>query len=213
MTAFGTVGAVVAALGIALWSERRTDNRLAAERKHSDEQLADERAFSRAQLAEERRIAIGREQLAEAYAVQVAMTDWNAGPSTPGTGPSSAMKTLRAIVVNHGGYTIMRVEAQLRLAAGGNASIVSFATSERVGGTEDLDPRLRQRTFSRLEGMTHADRLTPWDAGIYFQSDPMSAEQLPGAYPVVRWVDRWGAHWEHRRGEVRQIRDGEEWVP
>ena len=72
MTAFGTVGAVVAAVGIALWAERRSDGRLTAERKRSDRLLADERAHSRAEIEEERRIGQEREQLAEAYAVQIA---------------------------------------------------------------------------------------------------------------------------------------------
>jgi hypothetical protein len=29
----------------------------------------------------------------------------------------------------------------------------------------------------------------------------------------VRLTDRWGTRWEHRLGEVRQVRDGEEWAP
>jgi hypothetical protein len=34
---------------------------------------------------------------------------------------------------------------------------------------------------------------------------------LKNPYPVVRWADRWGTRWEHRRGEVRQVRDDEPW--
>lgn len=85
--------------------------------------------------------------------------------------------------------------------------------SERVPQTEDLDDRLRAGMSGLLEAMMHEDRLTPWDLGIRFEGDPMSSAQFPGAFPVVRWRDRWGTCWEHRRGEVRQIRDGEEWQP
>lgn len=73
MTAIGTVGAVVAALGIALWTERRSDKRIKGERAHSDKLLAaqldrektsveDERAHARAQIEEERRLSLGRER-------------------------------------------------------------------------------------------------------------------------------------------------------
>ncbi len=66
---------------------------------------------------------------------------------------------------------------------------------------------------SRVQAMTQGDRLTPWDVGMRFTSDAVAAAHLPGAYAVLRWVDRWGTHWEHRRGEVWQIKDGEEWTP
>ena len=68
MTAFGTVGAVIAAVGIALWTEWRSGERLKAEQQRSDRQLEEERALSRAEIEEERRIALEREQLAETYA-------------------------------------------------------------------------------------------------------------------------------------------------
>src|ERR1700753_787082 len=61
----------MAAVGIALWSERRTTKRLADEHARSDRQLAEERALGAARIAEERSLAREREQLAEAYAVQV----------------------------------------------------------------------------------------------------------------------------------------------
>jgi hypothetical protein len=60
MTAFGTVGAVVAAVGIALWTEWQSSKRIRAERRHAT-----------ATLKEERRLAQEREQFAQAYAIQV----------------------------------------------------------------------------------------------------------------------------------------------
>lgn len=68
MTAFGTVGAVIAAVGIAVWSDRTTNTRVATERAeadrrlhvqldHSDAQLRQQQEHSDQQLAEERAAA------------------------------------------------------------------------------------------------------------------------------------------------------------
>jgi len=93
------------------------------------------------------------------------------------------------MVINHGRYTITGIETQLRLAGGGGPSLVLSAGSERVPGTEDLDAKLRDDMPGVLEGMMHAGRLTPWDVGLPFWSNPVAAAQLPGGYPVVRWTD------------------------
>jgi hypothetical protein len=58
MTTFGTVGAVVAALGIALWTEWRSGKRFKAEQEHSDRLLKEEREHTGAEIEEERRIAL-----------------------------------------------------------------------------------------------------------------------------------------------------------
>jgi hypothetical protein len=42
MTAIGTVGAVAAALSIALWTEHRSDKRVKAERARSDRLLSEQ---------------------------------------------------------------------------------------------------------------------------------------------------------------------------
>jgi hypothetical protein len=73
MTAIGTVAVAVVAVGVALFAEWRAGKRVAAERAHGDERLREERERSDKQIAEERRIAQEREQLAEAYAVQVTL--------------------------------------------------------------------------------------------------------------------------------------------
>ena len=82
-----------------------------------------------------------------------------------------------------------------------------------MAGGKELDARLLGGMDVRFEARMHADRLTPWDLGVRFGSDPVPSAQLPGAYPVVRWADRWGQRWEYRRGEVKRIRDGEDWAP
>lgn len=210
VTAIGTVLVAIVAVGIALWSEWRADKRLTAQREHNDNQLADERALSRAQIEEERQVAHDREQLSEAYAVQVVLGERSTGE--PGERAAVASR-LGAIVINHGRYTITGIEAQLRLGSGSNPSLVPFTGRERVPGTRDLDARLRNGMSGLLEGLTHADRLTPWDVGLRFWSDPVPAAQLSGAFPVVRWIDRWGTSWEHRRGDVQRVPYGEPWVP
>jgi len=43
--------------------------------------------------------------------------------------------------------------------------------------------------------------------------DAMAASHLDALYPVVRWTDRWGTTWEHKRGAVRQVTEGEDWRP
>jgi hypothetical protein len=73
LTAVGTVGSVIAAVFIALWTERRSGKRINAEHARADQLLAQERAHGRAQLEEERRLAREREQEPEAYAVQIVL--------------------------------------------------------------------------------------------------------------------------------------------
>lgn len=57
MTAFGTVGAVIAAVGIAIWSGRTTNTRVAAERTEADRRLREQLDHSDQQLAQERAAA------------------------------------------------------------------------------------------------------------------------------------------------------------
>jgi hypothetical protein len=54
LTAIGTVGAVVVALGIALWADKRADRRINAEHERSDRLLREERERSASALAEQR---------------------------------------------------------------------------------------------------------------------------------------------------------------
>ena len=52
LTAVGTVAAAVAAVSIALWTDKRSAQRIATEHQRSDRLLEDERAYSRAQIDE-----------------------------------------------------------------------------------------------------------------------------------------------------------------
>jgi len=51
MTAFGTVGAVIAAVGIAIWSARSTNARIATERVEADRRLREQFSHSDEQLS------------------------------------------------------------------------------------------------------------------------------------------------------------------
>jgi len=206
MTAFGTVGAVIAAVGIALWAEWRSGRRLADERERSDRQLADERAHSRAQVEEERRIAREREQLAEAYAVQVAAAEV---PVRIAGDDEGGGKQLAVIIVNRAKFTITRVQAQF---SPDGMSLIPHHAYKRVPGFGNLEGSVRSG-WGPSDERALFGVLTPWDLSMLFETETVHVKFLKSWYPVVRWTDRWGARWEHRRGEVRQVRDDEAWAP
>jgi hypothetical protein len=122
------------------------------------------------------------------------------------------VQSLVAIIVNRGRYTITRVEAQFWLVTGSAGSLVSHRRMELLTGYADLDEKLREDLSGPQEYNIYLDRLAPWDIGIRVVSDPMAVKFTRGSYPVVRWTDRWGTRWEHRRGQVRQIDDSAQWA-
>jgi hypothetical protein len=246
MTAFGTVAVAIVAAGVAVWLEPRRTNaaqtradqqlaeerarhdketaeeralaaeRLALQLAHSDAQLADERRHSAAQLQAERQLAQDREQLAEAYAVQVsgAARRWQDGelPVTTFSGLVDDDSGLEfspvAIVVNHSDYVITQIDARFclsdstmidaREADWAGTPLEGFA-AELTIGLEPLAPLPREHV------------LTPTEPGVRFEGDPVRPSLVASAYPLVRWTDRWGTRWEHRKGKVRQVTEGEDW--
>lgn len=211
LTAIGTVGAVIAAVGIALWAEWRSGKRLKGEQERSDRQLKEERGHSQAQIEEERRIVREREQLAEAYTVQVVLGERTGGERDEVYAEplSDDVKVLAVMVVNHGSYTITRVEARFSY---DGKSLVSHAGYERLPGFHEAPERLRAGWSASPERAMYGV-LTPWDLGMRFESDEVHVKFLSSPYPLVRWTDRRGTRWEHRRGEVRHVREDEDWIP
>jgi hypothetical protein len=213
MTAFGTVGAVIAAVGIALWTEWQSSKRIRAERKHAA-----------ATLNEERRLAQVREQLAQAYAIQVVeghRTDTEE-KAIQTLGPNAPASTRSAVfLVNHGSFTITDIRAWLRNEDG---SLEESASAGRRTGFNNLPEEIRRHWSSSLELAT-ATLLRPWDDGIVFVSKPFgtgpfgpAAEWswlVPGLRPlfpsywIVHWTDQWGTRWEHQRGSLRQVQGSE----
>jgi len=234
MTAVGTVLVAAVAVWVAWWTDRRSGQRIREERKlgeerlkaehersdrqlreehqRSDRQLEDERAYSRAQIDEERRIARDREQWAEAYAVQVVPAEL---PPPEPHWEMMGMCPMAVMVVNHGKFTITGVEARF---SPDGTSVVPYSSYTRLSGFLNVPKDLRGKwndckdvpTESAMEGV-----LTPWDTGIRFEStgEGVLEVHVMGPYPLVRWTDRWGTRWEHRRGEVRQVRDDDPWAP
>ena len=82
------------------------------ERAFSRAQVDDERAYSRAQIEEERGIAREREQIAEAYAVQVVLSEVLTASGDEHLGPGEPVRRLAVLIVNRGKFTITRIEAQ-----------------------------------------------------------------------------------------------------
>jgi hypothetical protein len=74
-------------------------------------------------------------------------------------------------------------------------------------------PALPQQLVSGLIADPAINMLPPGVAGIRFIGAAMASHDLHGLNPIVRWTDRWGTCWEHRKGEVRQIKECEEWKP
>jgi hypothetical protein len=209
-TTIGTVAAVVVALGIAVvgaWMSRRQARE---ERERSDRQLAEqralekaavdeERAHGKAQLEEERRLALEREQFAEAYAVQVELGEADVPP---------ALTRLAVMVVNRGSFTITRVDAQFCT----GISMVSYQSYLRLPGFMKVPEGMRG-AYSPVRQPSMNGVLTPFDEGIVFETDTIHEKDLSAPYPVVRWTDQWGTRWEHKRGVVRRVSDTEQWEP
>jgi hypothetical protein len=170
---------VVAAVGIALWAEWRSGRRLAVEHERGDRLLAEERANSRAQIEEERRIAREREQLAEAYAVQVVLGEVYAGErdpvyDEPVQPDGDSLRRLAVMVVNRGSYTITRVEAQFSL---DGMSLISHHAYKREPGFESVPVGLRAGWGPADERAMHGV-LAPWDMAIRFETDTVHVKFL-----------------------------------
>jgi hypothetical protein len=202
VTAIGTVAVAVVAVGVALFAEWRSDKRLRAEHARSDKMLAEERALSEARLREERQLFQGREQLAEAYAVQVVLMK-------RATDQADANR-LVALIVNHGSQTITQIEARFSPAGQG---VISHHKQTRIPGHYNLPPELvvGQPFEAPAEAASYGDRLTPWDTGMSIETDVIGVQRLTDPRAIVRWTDRWGTRWEHKRGEVCAVDHGATW--
>jgi hypothetical protein len=240
MTAVGTVGATFVALvaagvaiGVARWSDRQTairleqqrvaaDARLAEEQDRADKRLEEERAsadarlreeleHSAAQLREERLAVQGREQLVEAYQVQVTPLRLDAGTEgkQPDRDPGEPVERAGVLVINHGHYTIIGIQA--KLCTGGNG-LIGYASVDHRSAFYHLPPELRGEGVH--EGRpVKLTTLCPMDLGMRYTSDVIASKFLVDSYPIIRWQDRWDTWWEHKKGVVRGIDENESWTP
>lgn len=231
LTAIGTVGAVAVAVGIALWTERRSDKRITAEHRRSDRlireereraaatladqlehersALEDERAHGRKLLEEERWLSLEREQLAQAYAVQVLLAQLpHPNVTDAATGETLATRQLLAGIVNRSAYTVTRIEVRFCLGTSTMVSHREIAQLPSPSTPEALQTGPWPCPDPAIRGI-----LTPFDGGLQFETEAIPERDLAGPCALARWTDHRGTRWEHKRGVVRIIRDDEKWEP
>jgi hypothetical protein len=133
---------------------------------------AQDRSRSGAQLQAEHQAALEREQLTEAYAVQVVAGEVPVRGEEPG---ETEIKRLAAFVVNRGRYTITQVAVQF---SPDGSSLVAHHRYGRVSGFEEIPAGLRDgwRPLERETAMSRV--LTPWDTGLVFETDRMHVRFL-----------------------------------
>jgi hypothetical protein len=228
MTAFGTVGAVVVAVWIAIASSRKTNRLVAAERveadrrlreqqEHSDEQLRKQQEHSGQQLQEERAAADERlhkqfheteklEQRSQAAAVEVFAFSAKPGENVF-SDPQNPSGLPMVIVINKGKYAIMDLD--LRLSPDGR-SVIAFPRRQHLVDPVALPLRWMGDVTGRL-GEVYLGTLTA-GAAMRFEGDPLLVSVLRTSYPIVRWRDRWGECWEYNQGKVYPSNMQADWL-
>lgn len=227
VTGLGTIAVAVVAAAVAVLGEWRASARvkderrhaakvLAAQQEHSDEQLRLERETADArlktqqehsdrQVSEERQAAQAFLQLEEAYAVRIS-TGWQDGRITDphiNVEPDDVLQSMVVVVINRGRFTVTEVDARLfRL----DNSQTSPAKTERIAETPPAADK-SQWIDGPLKDLGNRT-LAPWSGGLRFIGSATVDHRLYGAYPMVRWTDRWGQRWEHSKGRVRKIEEG-----
>lgn len=169
------------------------ETRLIAQMAHSDEQLDKQRESEREAL-----------QLSEAYMVRVSIGAQDGKITDPyiSTNPGEIVLSLLAIVVNMGRFTITDVAVSI---IDGTGSMTDAAKVNRIPDYGLVDEKGGELVPLRDLG----DRtLAPGSSGIRFASSARLDRYLVGAYPIVRWTDRWGQMWEHSKGRVRPTNSG-----
>ena len=215
LTAIGTVAVAIAAVGVALFAERRAGVRVAAERENAANVLADERPaadarlkaqleHSDAQLQGERQVAQDKEQLAEAYAIQVVMGERAAGEITYSAYGDAldddSVKVLAVMILNRGRYTITRIQAQFST----NGNLIPHHQFRRLAGFHGLPDELLAGFHRPEDDRGYGDMLAPGDTGMRFESDSVHVQNISGPYPVVRWTDHWASAGNTRRATFRR---------
>ena len=240
-TAIGTIAVAVAAVGVAIMSQRHSDaviteerhladKRLAEQMQHSDVQLTAERdaadARLRAQLEhsderlrEERQQATDREKLAQAYAVMVigAMAhdpevDVDRPAYPKGKARLRTASNPAVIIVNHGDYPITKIDAKFGAA---DSAPETYLSSHSAGPPYvGLDQTLTYGLALPMSSFWRRSndlRLTPTEPGLRLDGDSLAPAANP--YVIVRWTDHWGTRWEHQDGQVRQVTEDQPWTP
>jgi hypothetical protein len=210
LTAIGTVGATLAAVVIALYTDHSTRKRVSEERQAANRRLHVELNQSRQQFQDAEKSITEKDQYAEAYCVQVVLTEdnaWTQSAMTPND--DDRTKTLVILVANHGRYAIINVQAQFT--TDGKSTLPPRKT-ELITGWDELPEQLRAGTARPNNNHPYGPILAPTDTGLRFESDEIGVNHITQPDAIVTWTDRWGTMWEHRRGTVEPRRAIATWL-
>ena len=175
MTAFGTVGAVIAAVGIAIWSSL--------------------------QLRKQQKRAEKIERRSQAAAVEVLAFRTKPGKNVISNRKNPSGRPV-VIVVNRGKYAI--TDLDVRLSPDGQ-SVIAFPGSGISIREHQVDPAALPANWTKDSvgrlGEVYSDTIAP-GAATRFEGDPQPVSVLRTSYPIARWRDRWGNCWEYNKGRV-----------
>jgi hypothetical protein len=240
LTAGGTIAVAIIAVGIAIWSERRTDLRVEAERKRSDRVLAEEREFadkrladqqahSDAQLAQERQAADARlkaqqkhsdgqleRQRRDAQAAEQLVEAWSievlGARMPPGDNVVSTPEnpSERTVAIVVNRGRYTITRVQARFSPDGQ----SIADREQTQSFTDFSrlPHQLGHDLTGGIGEVYLGVIMP-GAAMRFIGGAMLAQYMRTTYSIVRWTDRWSQRWEHKQGDVYQITEDTQWKP
>jgi hypothetical protein len=239
MTAFGTVGAVIAAVWIALASSRKTsklvreeraqaDRRLAQQLDHSDGQLraqlehsalllSDQQEHSDRQLAEQVTSADDRLQQQFFKADELEQRGQAAAvevigyrlPPGPDIIDDPQNPSGRPAVIVINKGKYAITNLAVRLSPDGR-SIVELWRGQHLVDPAALPPFWAKDMIGLL-GEVYGGTIAP-GAAMRFEGDDLLVSILRTSYPIVRWLDRWEECWEHSRGQVYPSDMQADWI-
>jgi hypothetical protein len=157
---------------------------LAAERKAAEERLKAQLEHSYAQLKEERQNAQDAEQLTEAWALEVVGAQRGPEPGITSE-PDQPIGRPVVIVINHGRYTITRVEA--RFSPEGQSTI-GHSVTQPFADSGSL-PHTLARNLTGTIGDVYVGVVSPGRA-MRFLGATVLDRTLRTTYAMVRWTDR-----------------------
>jgi hypothetical protein len=231
MTAFGTVGAVIAAVWIAVASSTKTNRLVEAERKeadrrlreqldHSDEQLRKQQEHSDLQLEAERAAADERlqkqfytaqqsDQRSQAAAVEV--LGMITAPDGEAASHTSSSAVPLVVVTNKGKYAITNLAAVL---SPDGKSTVDFSLRRNLADLRDLPNDLDKLAVEQVIGWLGEVYLGTIAPGMIMAlaGDARPIQELKASFPIVRWIDHWGDCWEYRKGRVSPSAMNDPWL-
>lgn len=189
MTAFGTVGAVIVAVGIAIWSSLAT----------------------KSQLQKQRDEAQKLEQRSQAAAVEVLAFRTEPGENV-NSDPLDPSGLPVVIVVNRGKYAITDLDVRLSPDGG---RVIAFSPDQASMRQNAVDPAIlpphwTEDALGNLAAV-YSDTIAP-GAAIRFKGDPMLVSVLEASYPIARWRDHWGDCWEYNKGSVYKSNMQADWL-